>query len=108
MIQISNEAAKELKELLEKEGKLNFGLRISYAGNGCSGPQYSLSLDEKPSKDEEVQESNGVKMFMNTDTEKTLDGAEIDFVNDPLFGKGFTIKHPNLFGCGSCGGGSCG
>jgi iron-sulfur cluster assembly accessory protein len=107
MIQITDEAARELKELLEKEGKLNFGLRILYAGNGCSGPQYSLSLDEKPSHGEEVQESNGVKMFMNTEVEKTLDGAEIDFINDPLFGKGFTIKHPSLTGCGSCGG-SCG
>ena len=46
MIQITNEAAKELKELLEKECKLDFGLRISYAGNGCSGPQYSLRVDE--------------------------------------------------------------
>ncbi len=108
MIQITSTAAKELKDLLEKEGKSNFGLRISYGGIGCGGPQYTMSLDENPTKAEDVQESNGVKMFMEKNVESALDGAEIDFVDDPMFGKGFTIKHPSLSsGCGSCGGG-CG
>ncbi len=108
MIEITNTAAKELKDLLEKEGKSTYGLRISYGGIGCGGPQYTMSLDENPTKGEDVQESNGVRMFMEKNVESALDGAEIDFVDDPMFGKGFTIKHPSLSsGCGSCGGG-CG
>jgi iron-sulfur cluster assembly accessory protein len=107
MIQVTEIAAKELKDLLVKEGKSEYGLRISYGGMGCGGPQYTMSLDENPTKGEDVQESNGVKMFVEKNVEDALDGAEIDFVDDPLFGKGFTIKHPSLTGCGSCGG-SCG
>ena len=109
MIAVTEIAAKELRDLLVKEGKSEYGLRISYGGMGCGGPQYTMSLDENPTTGEDVQESNGVKMYVEKNVEDALDGAEIDFVDDPVFGKGFTIKHPSLqgAGCGSCGGG-CG
>ena len=50
MIQVTEIAARELKDLLVKEGKSEYGLRISYGGMGRGGPQYTMSLDENPTK----------------------------------------------------------
>jgi len=66
-----------------------------------------MSLDENPTKGEDVQESNGVKVFLEKNVETALDGAEIDLSDDPMFGKGLLSSTRALTGCGSCGGG-CG
>jgi Fe-S cluster assembly iron-binding protein IscA len=34
-----------------------------------------------------------------------LDECIIEFVDDPNFGTGLTIRNPNIKGCGTCGGG---
>ncbi len=106
MVNITEKAAAELKKILEKENKQDFGLRISIAGMGCGGPQYMLTLDEKPGEGDEVIECSGIKIFLNEKTKIVLDGSEIDYVETPQ-GAGFTINNPNTSasGCGpSCGG----
>ena len=65
MIEITDTAAAELKQLLEKEKKTDHGLRIFDAGMGCSGIQYGLTLDSSPKEEDAVSESNGIKLFFN-------------------------------------------
>jgi iron-sulfur cluster insertion protein len=106
MVSITENAAIELKNVLEKENKQGFGLRVSVAGMGCGGPQYALSLDEKPGNGDEVIEAHGIKIFLNEQTKTVLDGLEIDYAETPQ-GAGFVINNPNSSAseCGpSCGG----
>ncbi|MFQ6072430.1 MAG: HesB/IscA family protein [Methanosarcinales archaeon] len=100
MIELTETAAKELKSLLEQENKTDYGLRVYIAGFACSGIQYGLTLDKNKNDDDVVYESNGIKMYVSSDLEQSLDGAEIDYI-DNEWGKGFVINNPNASACGS-------
>jgi len=106
MIEITDTAAAELKELLEKEKKNDHGLRVFAAGMGCSGVQYGLTLEKTAKEDDAVSESNGVKIFFKKDIQEDIEEFKIDFI-DNEYGKGFVIDNPHASKCGSsCG--SCG
>lgn len=105
MIEVTDAAATELKQILEKENKSDHGLRIFAAGMGCSGIQYGLTLEKSPKTEDTVQESNGIKIFFNKDIQEDIDELKIDYIDNDN-GKGFIINNPNLrcgSGCGSCG-----
>lgn len=105
MIEITDAAATELKQLLEKEKKSDHGLRIFEAGTGCSGVQYGLTLERTPKTDDAVMESNGIKIFCNKDIQGDIDEFKIDYIDND-YGKGFIIDNPRArcgSGCGSCG-----
>lgn len=106
MIEITDTAAGELKQLLEKENKTDHGLRIFAAGFGCSGIQYGLNLAESPESGDGEIESNGIKIFYSKDIEDDLSELKIDYINNE-HGNGFVIDNPNV-SCGSGCGGSCG
>ena len=106
MIEITDSAAAELKQLLEKEKKTDYGLRIFAAGMSCSGIQYGLALEKASKKDDVVSESKGVKIFYGKDIEEDIEEFKIDYINNE-YGNGFTIDNPNAQKCGS-GCSSCG
>ena len=107
MINISDEAAEKIKEILKVENMSHAGLRISAGASSCCGPQYEISIDDKTGTGDKIVEKNGAKVFVDTDTAKALDGAVIGFINDER-GQGFVLSFPNRGdasgGCG-CGGG---
>ncbi|MFH1774202.1 MAG: iron-sulfur cluster assembly accessory protein [Methanobacteriota archaeon] len=103
MVIVTEKAAAELRNILEKENKKGCGLRIFMAGFGCSGPQYGLVLEEKATGEDKVTESNGVRVFLDENMDALLSGAEIDYIESA----GFVINNPNAHAsnCGpSCGG----
>ncbi|MDP2844498.1 MAG: iron-sulfur cluster assembly accessory protein [Candidatus Methanoperedens sp.] len=100
MIEITDTAAAELKQLLEKEKKTDHGLRIFDAGMGCSGIQYGLTLESSPKDEDAVSESNGIKLFFNKNIQDEIEEFKIDFI-DNEYGKGFVIDNPNAAKCGS-------
>lgn len=106
MIEITDTAAAELKELLEKENKNDHGLRVFAAGMSCSGVQYGLTLEKTAKEDDAVSESNGIKIFFKKDIQEDIEEFKIDFI-DNEYGKGFVIDNPNASKCGS-GCSSCG
>ena len=100
MVIVTKLAAGELKNILEKENKTNHALRVFVAGMGCSGMRYGLALDDSK-QDEDVElTSNGIKLFMTQDIQRSLDGAKIDFIDNEQ-GKGFIINNLNAPKCGS-------
>ncbi len=120
MITISDVAANKIKEIMKAEGMPQAGLRIynnNAGGCGCSGPQLEIAIDDKAGQDDTVVENQGAKLYVDADTAKSLEGAELGFINDDR-GEGFVISFPNgapqAGGCGcgpdtaSGGGGSCG
>jgi len=103
MIQVTEKAAAELKTLLEQEGKSDLALRIFVAGVACSGVQYGLALDDEIGEDDVTLESNGIKLVMAKDIERSFTDGSIDYIEDEN-GKGFLIRNPSAGGCGTCGG----
>ncbi len=105
MIEITDAAASELKQLLEEQNKTDHGLRIFAAGLGCRGVQYGLSLEKSPGKEDHVLESNGIMIIINKDLQEDIEELKIDYIDND-HGKGFIINNPGIVcssGCGSCG-----
>jgi iron-sulfur cluster insertion protein len=104
MVTLTETAAKKITDLRLEEGKPEWALRIRVVGGGCSGMSYELGWDEAASPDDNVVESNGVKVFVDTKSAPYLAGSEIDYVENNMMGAGFAIKNPNVkssCGCGS-------
>jgi iron-sulfur cluster assembly accessory protein len=105
MIEITDAAASELKQLLEEQNKTDHALRIFAAGLGCRGVQYGLSLEKSPGKEDDVLESKGIKIIFSKDLQEDIEELKIDFIDND-HGKGFVIENPGMecgSGCGSCG-----
>lgn len=100
MVDITDLAAEELKNLLEQENKQDHALRIFMAGMGCSGIRYGMSLDDTKKEEDVELTSNGVRIFIPSSIHESLNGAEIDFIDNEV-GKGFIIRDPNAPQCGS-------
>jgi iron-sulfur cluster insertion protein len=104
MVTLTETAAKKISELRLEEGKPEWGLRIRLVGGGCSGMSYELGWDDTAAADDNVVESHGVKVFVDSRSLAYLEGSEIDYVDNNMLGAGFAIKNPNVkssCGCGS-------
>ena len=106
MVTVTADAAKFISELLEKNNKVGYGVKIYLAGMACSGPQFGMSFQEKKEEGDIAFQTNGLSLFYDTETAKELDECVIEFIDDPNYGTGLTINNPNIKGCSSCGG-SC-
>lgn len=112
MFTISDEAAEKIKEILKVENMSHAGLRISAGAQGCCGPQYEISIDDKTGDGDTVSEKSGARVYLDTGAAKALDGAVLGFINDDR-GQGFVLSFPGREASGGCGcgpnaGGSCG
>jgi len=106
MVQITAAAEKFISELLEKNQKIGFGIKIYLSGIACSGPQFGMSFQEGAAEGDIVDNSaSSFDIYYDNDTLEALEGCVIEFIDDPNFGTGLTIRDPNFSGCSSCGGG---
>ena len=74
MITLTETAAKKISDLRLEEGKPEWGLRIRIVGGGCSGMSYELGWDDAAADDDNVVESHGVKVFVDTQSAPYLAG----------------------------------
>ena len=44
MVTVSESAAGKIRELLDREDRLDYGLRMKVVGGGCSGLQYEMDF----------------------------------------------------------------
>ena len=64
MVQITPDAEKFINDLLEKNQKVGYGIKIYLSGFACSGPQFGMSFQEKAAEGENVDKSaHGFDMF---------------------------------------------
>jgi iron-sulfur cluster assembly accessory protein len=103
MINVTQNAARQLRSLLEAQPKAaGKGLRVQISKGGCSGLHYEMAVDERKAGDSVVQR-DGVEFFIDQESAERLRGATLDF-RDGLTGVGFHIVNPNAArtcGCGS-------
>jgi len=100
-ISITEKAAEKVKSAMEKQGKNDVALRLYVSGGGCSGFQYGLAFDRK-NDDDNVIESHGVKVIVDQESAKYLDGSEIDY-EESVMGEGFKVNNPNATETCGCG-----
>jgi len=96
-------AARRILKVAESEGNPALALRISVSGGGCSGFQYSFTLDAEETADDVVITRDGARLLVDTVSLDYLRGSELDFVED-LSGAGFRINNPlavSSCGCGN-------
>jgi iron-sulfur cluster assembly accessory protein len=103
MINVTENAVRQLQSLLSQRSEDSHkGLRVHVAKGGCSGLHYEMTLDARKNGDS-VVERDGVKFFIDSESDPFLRGATLDF-SDGLTGTGFRIVNPNASrtcGCGS-------
>lgn len=128
-ISISSGAAEAVRRILAERNLEGYALRVYVSGSSCRGVQFGMALDKNIQSNDKVFTLNNVQVVVDEMSMPYLEGANIDFVEDPTHGAGFVVSSPNAqkeggsCSCGSggghehedhegdscgCGGGSCG
>jgi iron-sulfur cluster assembly protein len=102
MITMTPEAAEQLKVFLDEQGTPEHALRVFVSPGGCSGLQYGMTIDESADEGDEILESDGVRVLVDSFSAMYLEEAEIDYVSS-LMGGGFTVSNPNAVASCACG-----
>ena len=102
MIQLTENAAGKVKELLEEEGRADIALRVAVQPGGCSGLRYAMYLDDQLSDKDQDEEQFGVRIVVDKMSVPYRPEATIDFV-DTLEASGFTIDNPAAQSSCACG-----
>lgn len=100
MINLTDNALNAVRGVISTSGAS--GLRITVESGGCAGFKYIMGLANETNSDDTVIERDGVKLFVDNDSQKYLAGTTIDFVLAHE-GSGFTFDNPNAQGSCSCG-----
>jgi len=100
-ITVTDSAADRIRTFLEKRGK-GVGLRLGVKTTGCSGLAYVLEFADDTNPEDQVFESQGVKIIVDPKSLVYIDGTELDYGKEGL-NEGFKFENPNVkdeCGCG--------
>jgi iron-sulfur cluster assembly protein len=107
-VTLTETAASKLAGILNEKGLAEtHGLRVFVSGGGCSGLQYGMTFDASPRPVDIVSEQHGLRVIIDPQSLRYMEGASIDYVDGPD-GGGFHIDNPNAVsacssgGCSSC------
>jgi len=100
-ISLTDSAAKRVAWIAARQKKPAI-LRLAVDGGGCAGFTYKFELTAAAESDDEVAETEGVKLVVDPISLELVRGSAVDFVED-LGGAAFKVTNPNAqSGCG-CG-----
>jgi iron-sulfur cluster assembly protein len=103
MIYISEIASERVKEILHAEGKgVDYFVRISVQGGGCSGLSYDIKFDNQISSDDQFFEDKGIKLCTDLMSFLYVCNSTLEF-SEGLNGKGFHFTNPNAARTCACG-----
>jgi iron-sulfur cluster assembly accessory protein len=104
MIQITANAAAQIRTMLVKRGTGETGLRIGVKAGGCSGFEYTFGWEHAARATDAVFDGpDGAKVFVDPRSLRLLDGTVLDY-DTSLLSKGFLLDNPHATstcGCGS-------
>lgn len=100
MINLTDNALNAVRGVISTSGAR--GLRITVESGGCAGFKYIMGLANETKSDDTVIERDGIKLFVDKDSQRYLAGTTIDFVLAQE-GSGFTFDNPNAKASCSCG-----
>ena len=94
LIKVTENAARRLSSLLEKQGRPQGALRLAVIGGGCSGLQYKMDLVEGPAPRDIMVQSYNVRIVVDPKSALFVSGSVLDFSDDLQKG-GFKVTNPN-------------
>ncbi len=100
-ISMTEAAVRHVRRSLEGRGK-GEGIRLGVRTTGCSGLAYVLEFVDEFGGDDQVFETDGVRVIVDPKSLVYLDGTELDFVREGL-NEGFKFNNPNVRGECGCG-----
>lgn len=98
---LTEKAAKHIQKSLTQRGK-GIGLRLGVRTSGCSGMAYVIEFVDELKEEDQVFESQGIKIIVDPKSLLYMDGTELDYVREGL-NEGFKFNNPNVkdqCGCG--------
>ncbi len=98
---LTESAARHVTRYLQKRGK-GIGLRLGVRTTGCSGLAYKLEYVDESEPEDNVFESQGVKVFVDPKSLVYLAGVELDYTREGL-NEGFKFNNPNEKASCGCG-----
>jgi len=102
LLEFSDSAVRKLKSIQAEEGKPELMLRVSVYGGGCSGFQYTFSLDEEVKPTDKTVQKDGATLIIDQKSYQYLAGSEVDF-QEGLEGAMFVVNNPNATSTCGCG-----
>jgi iron-sulfur cluster assembly protein len=100
-ISLTPAAAQRIRSQLSHRGH-GLGLRLSVKTTGCSGLSYVVNFADEPAADDQVFESEGVRVYIDPASLPALEGVRVDFVRQGL-NESFRFENPNAKGECGCG-----
>jgi len=103
MIQITENAAKQIHKMLAKRALGESGLRIGVKAGGCSGFEYIFAWEQAPKTTDVVFAGpDGAQVFVDPRSLRLLDGTVLDY-DTGLISRGFLFNNPNAKNTCGCG-----
>jgi iron-sulfur cluster assembly protein len=100
-ISVTPAAAERVRTFMASRGK-GIGLRLGVKQTGCSGYAYVVSYADELGAKDVIFEVSDVKVIVDAESLKFVDGTEIDFVRQGL-NEAFKFRNPNVKGECGCG-----
>jgi iron-sulfur cluster assembly protein len=100
-VSLTPSAAERVRSFLAKRGS-GVGLRLGVKQTGCSGFAYVVNYADEVARNDVVFEDQGVKVIVDAESLRYVDGTEIDFVRQGL-NEAFRFRNPNVRGECGCG-----
>ena len=101
-ISLTENAARRVAWIAERQSRPAI-LRLAVDGGGCAGFTYKFELAPEAETDDEIVQTDGVKLVVDPVSLDLVRGSAVDFVED-LGGAAFKVTNPNAqsgCGCGS-------
>lgn len=102
LVKVTENAARKLLSLLEKQGRSQGALRVAVIGGGCSGLQYKMDLVDGPANRDIMVQSANVRVVVDPKSALFVSGSLLDYSDDLQKG-GFKVTNPNAVAHCSCG-----
>ena len=100
-VSLTESAAERVRSFIDKRGA-GVGLRLGVRKTGCSGFAYVVSYADEVGAGDVVFEDRGVKVIVDAESLRFVDGTEIDFARHGL-NEAFKFRNPNVRGECGCG-----
>ena len=102
MINLTQSAVNAVRMAMDGAKDPIEGLRIMVESGGCAGLKYKMGLVSVLEEGDLAVESNGVKVFIESNSISHLEGTTVDFVIG-MEGSGFVFDNPQAKSSCSCG-----
>jgi len=101
-VTLTESASNRVKKMIAKRGH-GIVLRFATKVSGCAGFSYVVDYADDVQDGDQVFESFGTKVIVDSKSLENIDGMEIDYVQESLLNEGFDFKNPlvkDSCGCG--------